>query len=259
LSFGINHYLCSQKINNMKKIYALLCLFCPLMAFSQATSVTYVTENEKCIIWQPGVKLTFEMFENVNPDTADIRIMKKVNSQLMPYTLLAYVVDVPKVPKVIKRGRKKILQPDKGYFAAEFSKSWSCIIGRDSFDLKCAQLIWDAQELSTRVSRIWLDDVQKKIGKPTDNLYTMYLMTAVDGGREYFGKLFSKILNYVQTPRDQDRYLEYRRWIDKELESTSKFATSKEEATRFILGKPIDPDMEQAKSIVGVLGGGNQD
>ena len=85
------------------------------------------------------------------------------------------------------------------------------------------------------------------------------MMTAVDGGREYFGQLFSKILNYVQTPRDQDRYLEYRRWIDKELESTSKFATSKEEATRLILGRPIEPDMEQAESIVGVLGGNKSD
>ena len=243
----------------MKKIFTLLSLFFPLMAFSQETSVTYVTENEKCIIWQPGVKLTFEMFENVNPDTADIRIMKKVNSQLMPYTLLAYVVDVPKVPKVIKRGRKKILQPDKGYFAAEFSKSWSCIIGRDSFDLKCAQLIWDAQELSTRVSRIWLDDVQKKIGKPTDNLYTVYLMTAASEGKEYSKYLLSEILHNVLIPRDQDKYLEYRRKIDEELESTSKFATSKEEATRLILGRPIDPNMEQAESIVGVLGESKSD
>lgn len=240
----------------MKKIFAFLSLFCPLMAFSQET---FVTENEKCCIWQPGAKLTFEMFENTNPDTADVRIMKDMNSQLMAYTFLAFVVDVSKVPNVKKRERKKLWLPDKGYLAAEFSKSWSCIMGRDSFDLKCAQLIWDTQELSTRVSRIWLDDLEKKIGGPSDNLYTVYLRTAVDVGREYFGQLLSRIIDNVQTPRDQDKYLEYRRFLDEELERTSKFATSKEEATRLLLGKPIDPNMEQAESIVGVLGGRKSD
>lgn len=252
MGFRNNHYLWSQKINNMKKIFALLSLFCPLMAFSQET---FVTENEKCCIWQPGAKLTFEMFENTNPDSADIRDMQRENRQMILYTGICHVVDVPIVPKVKKRVRKKLWLPDKGYFAAVFSKYQSCIFGRDSFDLKCAQLAWDARELGTRVSRIWLDNLEKKIGGASDNLYTVYLMTAASEGKEYSNYLLSEILHNVLIPRDQDKYLEYRRKIDEELERTSKFATSKEEATRLILGRPIDPNMEQAESIVGVLGG----
>ena len=224
MSFGINHYLCSQKINNMKKIYALLALFCPLMVFSQ---VTYVTEDEKHCIWQPGVKLTFEMFENTNPDSANIRSMKEHNRQLIPFTGFWHVVDIHKVPKMKKKERKKLWLPDKGYFCAPFSKFQSCIIARDSFDLKCAQLIWDAKELGTRVSRMWLDNLEKKIGGPSDNLYTMYLMTAAKEGKDYSDYVIYQILSKVQIPRDQDKYLEYRRKIDEELESTSKFATSK--------------------------------
>lgn len=237
----------------MKKIFAFLSLFCPLMAFSQET---LITENDTHCIWQPGVKLTFEMFENVNPDTADVRIMKKENRKMLPYTGFWHVVDVPKTKK---KGREKIWQQDKGYFGAAFSKFQSCIIDRDSFDLKCAQLIWDAEELGTRQSRMWLDDLQKKIGGPSDNLYTMYLMTAAYEGEEYFKRWLYGILFEVQIPRDQDKYLEYRRKIDKDLESSSKYATSKEEATRLLLGKPIDPNMEQAESIVGVLGGRKSD
>lgn len=237
----------------MKKIFAFLSLFCPLMAFSQET---FVTENEKCCIWQPGAKLTFEMFENTNPDSADIKDMQRENRQMILYTGICHVVDVPKVKK---KERKKLWLPDKGYFAAVFSKYQSCIFGRDSFDLKCAQLAWDARELGTRVSRIWLNDLEKKIGGPSDNLYTVYLMTAANEGKEYSKYLLSEILHNVVIPRDKDKYLEYRRKIDEELERTSKFATSKEEATRLILGRPIEPDMEQAESIVGVLGGNKSD
>lgn len=237
----------------MKKIFAFLSLFCPLMAFSQET---FVTENEKCCIWQPGAKLTFEMFENTNPDSADIKDMQRENRQMILYTGICHVVDVPKVKK---KERKKLWLPDKGYFAAVFSKYQSCIFGRDSFDLKCAQLAWDARELGTRVSRIWLNDLEKKIGGPSDNLYTVYLMTAANEGKEYSKYLLSEILHNVLIPRDKDKYLEYRRKIDEELERTSKFATSKEEATRLILGRPIDPNMEKAESIVGVLGGNKSD
>ena len=236
----------------MKIIFAFLGLFCPLMAFSQET---FVTENEQCCIWQPGAKLTFEMFENTNPDSADIKDMLRENRKMILYTGICHIVDVPKIPKVKKKERKKLWLPDKGYFAAVFSKYQSCIFGRDSFDLKCAQLAWDARELGTRVSRIWLNDLEKKIGGPSDNLYTVYLMTAANEGKEYSKYLISDILHNVVIPRDQDKYFEYRRKIDEELESTSKFATSKEEATRLILGRPIDPNMEQAESIVGVLGG----
>ncbi len=227
----------------MKKTLFLLILFCTLMAFSQKA---YVTENDKYCIWQPDVKLSFEMFENTKPDSAAVKIMNKECRQLMPFLGFWHVVDIPKKGK----GKGKL---DKGYICAAFSKFHSCIIARDSFDLMCAQLLWDAMEIGTRMSRIQLDSLQTEAGLPIDNFYSMYLMTAVGIGKEFYSNVLYRVIQDVQIPRDEKKYLEYRRMFDNFLKSTAKFASSKEEATRLLAGKTIEPYLKEAVNIVGDL------
>ena len=225
----------------MKKILLFILIVFSLKAFSQ---VTYITENDKYCIWQPGVKLTFEMFENTNPDTTSVRIMKDENRHLMPFFGFWHIVDVP-----IKKSTRRHWKQDKGYLCAAFSKFQSCIVERDSFDLKCAQLQWDAAELGTRFCRMYIDSTQINLGSKIDNLNTMFMMTAVGIGEKMFHGLLYKIIKEVQVPRDQEMYLNYRRTIDDLLNQTAQYATTPEEATRLLKRKPIDPKFKQAEQI----------
>lgn len=231
-----------------KNISLFFVLFCPLIVCSQ---ISYITENENYCIWQPGVQLTFEMFRNISPDTADIRAMKNDNRQLMPYLGFWKVVDVPKKKSGWKKG-----QTEKGYLCAAFSKYQSCILARDSFDLKCAQLQWDALELGTRSSRMHLDSLRIKTEtneSTVDNFLSFYFMTAVDAGQNFYNLLSYNILHEVVLPRNREKYSEYRHLIDRMLEESKQYSTSKEEATRLLIGKPIEPHLKEAKYIVGDL------
>lgn len=235
----------------MKNIMFFFVLFCPLKVSSQ---VSFITENDSYCIWQPGVKLTFEMFKKTIPDTAEIRVMKNDNRQLLPYLGFWKILDVPKKKTGWKKG-----QIEKGYLCAAFSKDQSCISARDTFDLKCAQLQWDALELGTRSCRKHLDSLRIKFdtnATKTDNFLSVFFMTAYGVGKDFYNMLSYNILHEVVLPRNHEKYLEYRCLIDELLDETSQYATTQEEATRLLERKPLEPYLKEAKQLVGDLRGG---
>ena len=235
----------------MKKssLFAVFALLVLLTVSAQQQSV-YRTETEKHIVWQPGVKLTFDMFQNTQPSASDTAMMHRDNRQSLPYLGFWDVLDVPK-----KKSWKDL--HEQAYFCAAFSKFQSFVVVRDSFDLAVAQMQWDIMELGTRMSRMFLDSQQtnaeESLGCPVTGVVYTFYSTAAAKGRDFYGSLSKALLDNVLVPRDQEKLVEYRRFVDEMLASTAKFATRPEEAWRLLSEKPTQPGLKRAKKVVGPL------
>jgi|GEM_PF-841795 len=235
----------------LKPLSLIVLLFCCLTLTAQEEPI-YQTENEKHIIWQPGVKLTFDMFQNTHPNAHDLAAIEKEHRHSLPYLGFWKVLDVPKKKSGWRKGIK-----EQAYFCAAFSKFQSFIVVRDSFDLEVAQIQWDILELGTRYSRIILDSLQMtaeaETGGPVTGLVSIYFFTAGTKGEELYNGFMKTFLKEAAIPRNHEKLLEYRKFVDEMLDQTSKFATRSEEAWRFLSDKPIQSNLKMAKNIIGDL------
>lgn len=213
---------------------------------------TYVTETEDYIAWQPGVKLTFDMFKKVEPTEWDTINMKRENRQSMPYLGYYHVLDVPK--KVSRKGGWKDGLGEKAYFCAMFSKHQSYMAVRDSFELKVSQALWDIVELSVRCCRRGLDHYQKMFDKDieghTTGVVAMFFYAECKKWEETKNELSLMVIKDVVIPHDYDRYLEIRKELDEMLDSTALYASTPEEAERFLLNKPLDDRYKMAEQLI---------
>lgn len=235
----------------MKHLSLLLFVFYSLTTTAQQTPAS-IYETEDYIVWQPSVKLTFEMFRNTNPSTSDKELMSKDHRQSLPYLGFWKILDVPKR----KSGWKKGIY-EQAYFCATFSKFQSCMVVRDSFDLQVAQLQWDILELGTRRSRMILDSLQtmseKQAGMKLSGVVATYYSTAAAQGEEMYLGFSKTFLQDLLPSRNQEKLLEYRKFMDEMLENTSKYATNLEEAERLLFKKPLSSQLKQAETIIGDL------
>ena len=234
-----------------KFLSILVFLFCCLTIAAQKESA-YQTENDKHIIWQPGVKLTFDMFQNTQPNAHDLAVIEKEHRHSLPYLGFWKVLDVPKKKSGWRKGVK-----EHPYFCAAFSKFQSFVVVRDSFDLEVAQIQWDILELGTRRSRMILDSLQTtaeaESGGPVTGLVSIYFYTAGTIGEELYQGFMKTFLKEAAIPRNHEKLLEYRKFVDEMLDQTSKFATRPEEAWRFLSEKPIQSDLKMPENIIGDL------
>jgi len=236
----------------LRPSFFLVLLFSCLTAVAQKESV-YQTENEKHIIWQPGVKLTFDMFQNTQPNEHDLAVIEKEHRQSLPYLGFWKVLDVPKKKSGWWNG-----VGEHPYFCAAFSKFQSFVVVRDSFDLEVAQLQWDIMELGTRHSRMILDSLQTTAvaeagGKRVTGLISIYFYTAAKRGEELCNGYSKTVLTEAAIPRDHEKLLNHRKFVDEMLEQTSEYATRPEEAWRLLSQEPIQPDLKMAEKITGDL------
>ena len=225
--------------------------FCCLTVSAQKESA-YQTENDKHIIWQPGVKLTFDMFQNTQPNAHDLAVIEKEHRHSLPYLGFWKVLDVPKKKSGWRKGVK-----EHPYFCAAFSKFQSFVVVRDSFDLEVAQMQWDILELGTRRSRMILDSLQTaaeaEAGGPVTGLISIYFYTAAKIGEELYQGFMKTVLTEAAIPRDHEKLLNHRQFVDEMLNLTSEFATSPEEAWRFLSNKPVQSDLKMPENIIGDL------
>ncbi|MBP5676813.1 MAG: hypothetical protein J6W94_07395, partial [Bacteroidales bacterium] len=62
----------------MKRFLIIASVFLSIGALAKEPR-KYITETDKYIVWQPGVKLTFDMFMKNEPTDKDLKSMKDDN------------------------------------------------------------------------------------------------------------------------------------------------------------------------------------
>ena len=236
----------------MKRFLLIALALLSLEAFAQ-NDRSYVTETEDYIAWQPGVKLTFDMFKKEKPTEVDLKAMHNDNRNSIPYMGFYRCLDEPKSKSGWKKG-----QFEKAYFCPVFSKHQSYMAVKDTFDLQIAQVQWDILELGTRTSRMELDSLQNRVnsftGSPTSGGISTYYETVSKDGDQFYRELSYGFFKEVILPRNREMYTKYRELVDNLLSSTAAYATTPEEAERLLLKKPLEKYLKEAKTVIKDLG-----
>lgn len=228
----------------MKRVILLTTLFLTVFYHCNAQ---YETDTH--IIWQPGVKLTFEMFQGAPSDSAFVQKLKGLNIYHQVAIGFWSALDIPKS----KRGWKKGLQ-EKYYFCAAMEKSNSFFIIRDSTELKYAQVIWDICEVSTRISRRnlaqFISQINEGISKKNNGVISIQYMTCLNDGKQFGKEVTHAFFDEVVTTHDEQAYQKFRRQIDELLDELSEYATTEAEIIRLTSNQP-DEGYILAPSLMG--------
>ena len=229
----------------MKKLFILIALFVSVQSFAQIETDTHV-------FWQPGAKLTFDMFQGAAPDSAYVKKLTDLNIYHEIATGFWAALDVPNS----KRGWKKGMV-EKYYFCAAMDKRQSFFIVRDSTELKYAQLIWDICEVATRISRRNLDQfvssLNEGLKKPTNGAISIQYMTCLNDGRQFGKEVTHALFDKVITTHNENEYQKFRSQIDSLLQELEQYATTEEEIRRltskqpdegYMLAPTLNPDFK---------------
>ena len=214
----------------MKKVFIIIALLFSIQCFAQIETDTHV-------FWQPGTKLTFEMFQGTPPDSAYVKKMADFNFNFEISKGLWAALDVPKTKRGWKNG-----MVEKYYFCAAMDKKNSFFIVRDSTELKYAQLLFDICELSTRISRRnlsqFVTSINDGIDKPVNGAISIQYMTCLNDGKEFGSEATHFLYVTVIGTHDEVEYQKFRSMIDELLQELEPYATSEEEIRRLISGNP---------------------
>ena len=225
----------------MKRTFALLALFATIQCFAQI-------EDDTHVFWQPGAKLTFEMFQGEPADSAQVKKLTDRNIYHVISTGLWSALDVPD-EKGWKKGKM-----EKYYFCAAMEKGSSFFIVRDSTELKYAQLIWDICEVSARIARRnltqFVNSLNEGLKKPANGGASMQYMTCLNDGKQFGDETTHALFNFVITTHDEEAYLAFREHIDKLLTELEEYATTPEEIDRLSSGQPEQGYM-RAQNLMG--------
>lgn len=222
-------------------IFSFLLFYYPL--FSQEYS-SY--ENETHIFWNPEKQLNKNDFKG---DESSFGNAKKYCEELSFCTCGSFgmfsVLDVPKK----KKNRGKLYE--KAYFLPAFEKKTSWNLKNDSIGIKQQQLVYDIFELSARLSRQKLKQMQDTIkGYGTISIW-YYTLKTYEAERRT--KLIDQYTNEVIVKKEVGAFEKWKSRIESLLNELQEFATTKEDYLRFITSKPTDERYEMAKTIIGNL------
>ena len=213
----------------MKKLFILIALFVSVQSFAQIETDTHV-------FWQPGAKLTFEMFQGTAPDSSYVKKLTDLNIYHQIATGFWAALDVPKSKKGWKKGMM-----EKYYFCSAMEKGNSFFIVKDSTELKYAQLIWDICEVATRISRRNLDQfvssLNEGLDKPANGGASIQYMTCLNDGRQFGKEVTHALFDKVITTHNEEEYIQFRAQIDSLLQELAAYATTEEEIRRLITGQ----------------------
>ena len=215
----------------MKRLLAFILLVVSLDCFAQV-------ETDRYVIWQPGAKLTFEMFQGHPLDSAQVKRFSDLHIYHAIATGFWSVLDMPE-PEGWEEGWE-----EKYSFCAAMDKQNSFFIVRDSTELKYAQLLWDVCELATRISRKnlvqFVDSIHEGLDYRANGAIAIQYMTCLNDGKEFGYGLTMAIIDEVITTHDEATYQKVRDFVDARLEELSAFATTEEEIDRLLTDKPQD-------------------
>lgn len=193
-------------------------------------------ETNTHIVWQPGVKLTYEMFQGSLPDSVHVEKLKGLNIYHQIATGFWSALDVPDS----KRGWKTMRENYS--FCAAMDKTQSFFIVRDSTELKYAQLIWDICEVATRISRKNLvafeNEANNNLDKKANGIISIQYMTCLNDGKQFGKEVTHALFDDVITTHNEEAYQKYRTQIDSLLQELEEYATTEEEIDRLLSNIP---------------------
>ncbi len=135
--------------------------------------------------------------------------------------------------------------------APVFCKSCSCLLSENAVELQVYRLLFDVAELSARGARKELIETQSQIN--INNVNTMFLTTIKNKWETRMRATWSTIYQEVLIQKKENAYSEWRTLMDELLAPHQDYSTPPDDIKRLILGVPIEPDNEQAPTIVGDL------
>ena len=215
----------------MKKalVFSVLLIFGTICCQAQYETDTHA-------FWQSEAKLTFEMFQGIPVDSAEVKKLISKNLYNVLYCGFWSKLDVP----ATKRGWKK--HSEIYSFCAAVDKKSSYLLVRDSTELKYAQLLWDLCEVATRMTRRelaeWKDSIRKEVGEIPQGFVSLIFQTCVNDGKQFGKEMTYVLFDQVIAPRNEDAYQSFRSRIDQWLAETEKYATTEDEIKRFAGGSP---------------------
>ena len=225
----------------MKRTLALLAVFATVQCFAQI-------ENDTHVFWQPGAKLTFEMFQGEPSDSAYVKKLTDLNIYHQIATGLWSALDVPD-----KKGWKKGVM-EKYYFCAAMEKGNSFFIVKDSTELKYAQLVWDICEVSARIARRnlteFVNSLNEGLKEPANGGAAIQFMTCLNDGKQFGHEMTMALFDYVITTRDEEAYIKFRELVDKYLTELEDYATTPEDIHRLTSHQP-EKGFVQAQNLTG--------
>lgn len=86
-----------------------------------------------------------------------------------------------------------------------------------------------------------------------NNVNTMFFTTIKNKWNERMRGTWASIYQDVLIQKKESSYAEWRTLVDELLEANKDFATQSNEIKRLILGKPIEQNYVQSKTIIGDL------
>ncbi len=206
------------------------------------------TEDEDNLYWQPEVKINYSHFQSESDEDC-IMFNKQYGLKMSANIQLHGIVDIPK--SYLSRKIEKRTGYDKAYLAPIFCKNCSCMLTEDSVELVVYQLLFDVAEMCARGSRKELLETQEQMN--INNVNTMFFTTVKNKWDERMRGTWASILQDVLIQKKDNAYAEWRKLVNALLEANKDFSTQPNEIKRLILGKPIEQDYVQAKSIIGDL------
>jgi hypothetical protein len=205
-------------------------------------------EDKNNLYWQPNVEIDYSHFQSES-DADCIKYNEKYGLKMSANIQLYGIVDIPK--SHLSRKIKKRTGNDKLYLSPIFCKNCSCILSEDSVELVVYQLLFDVAEMCARGLRKELLETQQQMN--INNVNTMFFTTIKNKWDERMRGTWASIYQDVLIQKKDGKYAEWRTLVDELLEANKDFATQPNEIKRLILGKPIEQNYVQAKTIIGDL------
>jgi hypothetical protein len=205
-------------------------------------------EDKNNLYWQPNVEIDYSHFQSES-DADCIKGNEKYGLKMSANIQLYGIVDIPK--SHLSRKIKKRTGNDKLYLSPIFCKKCSCILSEDSVELVVYQLLFDVAEMCARGLRKELLETQQQMN--INNVNTMFFTTTRNKWDERMRGTWVSIYQDVLIQKNEGKYAEWRTLVDELLEANKDFATQPYEIRRLILGKPIEQNYVQAKTIIGDL------
>lgn len=235
------------RVENMK-VRTFIFILSNIILFTANGQNHLQTEDKNNLYWHSNVEIDYSHFQSESDEDC-IKYNEKYGLKMSANIQLQGIVDIPR--SHLSRKIKKRIGNDKLYLSPIFCKNCSCILSEDSVELVVYQLLFDVAEMCARGLRKELLETQQKMN--INNINTMFFTTIKNKWDERMRATWVSIYQDVLIQKKGSSYAEWRSLIDELLEVNKDFATQPSEIKRLILGKPIEQDYVQAKSIIGDL------
>jgi hypothetical protein len=196
------------------------------------------------IFWQPELKITYNDYKG-QPTNEVEEMMQKYNFSAAASVGIWSILDTPKN----KRDRYKKFE--KVYFAPAFEKTTSFSKTNDTLQIEMQNLYFDICEIWARWARKELRKLQDST-KATGTL-TIFYMTVKEDMNKYRVLMYRSYFKEVFIDKTTGAFDKWKQDIDKILEETKEWATTRKECYRLMTKKPIEKGYIQAPTVFGSM------